>query len=274
MIFTEPPALPPLMDDPRAGGTWSTSAFVELGRGADDGGARARPRPRSRRLHEARHARARARPPEIRMAIPFSAVPTPYRVEAAGRSWFANCAWDSFGILRRVRRRRPHLETSCPDCGEPIEIDVVDRRPSRAGRATSSTCLVPAAQLVGRHRLHLKHDEPLPVGRARGALAVETTGRAPGATISSEKLCELAHAWHATHLAPDWRPRTRRVAGDPRTARACAASSGSWPSRGRRRALIRPVSPERSMVPGGGIEAVEGLARDGDGGDALSVREP
>jgi hypothetical protein len=34
-------------------------------------------------------------------------------------------------------------------------------------------------------------------------------GRAPGATISSEKLCELAHAWHAVQLAPDWRPRTR-----------------------------------------------------------------
>ena len=38
---------------------------------------------------------------------------------------------------------------------------------------------------------------------------LETTGRTPGATISSEKLCELAHAWHAMHLAADWRPRTR-----------------------------------------------------------------
>jgi hypothetical protein len=31
----------------------------------------------------------------------------------------------------------------------------------------------------------------------------------PGATIGSEKLCELAHAWWDTRLAPDWRPRTR-----------------------------------------------------------------
>ncbi len=31
----------------------------------------------------------------------------------------------------------------------------------------------------------------------------------PGATITSTKMCELAHAWWGTRLAPDWRPRTR-----------------------------------------------------------------
>jgi hypothetical protein len=30
----------------------------------------------------------------------------------------------------------------------------------------------------------------------------------PGETISAEKICELAHAWWASRLAPDWRPRT------------------------------------------------------------------
>ena len=34
-------------------------------------------------------------------------------------------------------------------------------------------------------------------------------GREPGATISVEKLCELAHAWWHDRLAPDWRPHTR-----------------------------------------------------------------
>jgi len=32
----------------------------------------------------------------IRMANPFSAVPTRFRVRAAGRWWYANCAWDAF----------------------------------------------------------------------------------------------------------------------------------------------------------------------------------
>jgi hypothetical protein len=34
-------------------------------------------------------------------------------------------------------------------------------------------------------------------------------GLEPGATITSAKLCELAHAWWDTRLDPDWRPRTR-----------------------------------------------------------------
>ena len=34
-------------------------------------------------------------------------------------------------------------------------------------------------------------------------------GRDPGATITVGKLCELAHAWWADRLTPDWRPRSR-----------------------------------------------------------------
>ena len=33
--------------------------------------------------------------------------------------------------------------------------------------------------------------------------------RPPGATITSAKLSELAHAWWGDRLAPDWRPHTR-----------------------------------------------------------------
>jgi hypothetical protein len=31
----------------------------------------------------------------------------------------------------------------------------------------------------------------------------------PGATIGTATMCELAHAWWDTRLAPDWRPRSR-----------------------------------------------------------------
>ena len=34
----------------------------------------------------------------IRIANPFSAIPTDYRVRAGPRTWWANCAWDAFGI--------------------------------------------------------------------------------------------------------------------------------------------------------------------------------
>ena len=34
----------------------------------------------------------------IRMAHPFSAIPTPFRVRAHGHAYWANCAWDMLGI--------------------------------------------------------------------------------------------------------------------------------------------------------------------------------
>ena len=34
----------------------------------------------------------------IRMAHPFSAIPTLFRVQSNGRSYWANCAWDMLGI--------------------------------------------------------------------------------------------------------------------------------------------------------------------------------
>jgi hypothetical protein len=35
---------------------------------------------------------------DVRMAHPFSGVPTAFRVEANGRNYWANCAWDALGI--------------------------------------------------------------------------------------------------------------------------------------------------------------------------------
>jgi hypothetical protein len=104
--------------------------FVELGRaptldelGTDEAALR--------RLHEAHMLVLEADRPEIRMANPFSAVLTPHRVEAGGRSWFANCAWDAFGIPAALGVDG-HISSSCPDCGEPIEIDLTEGRPEPA----------------------------------------------------------------------------------------------------------------------------------------------
>ena len=37
-------------------------------------------------------------PTRIRMAPPFSGVPTAFPVEANGRRYYANCVWDAYGI--------------------------------------------------------------------------------------------------------------------------------------------------------------------------------
>jgi Alkylmercury lyase len=80
---------------------------------------------------------------EIRMANPFSAVPTPFRVLAADRWWYANCAWDAFGICAALHVDG-RIETACPDCGEELGVDVVDRRPD--DESLLFHCLVPAAR--------------------------------------------------------------------------------------------------------------------------------
>ena len=94
-----------------------------------------------RRLHDA-HALVLDLPrAEIRMANPFSAIPTPHRVHAAGRDWYANCAWDAFGICILLGDGR--IDTTCPDCGEEIRVEVRGDRPDDQGLLFH--CLVPAA---------------------------------------------------------------------------------------------------------------------------------
>ena len=80
---------------------------------------------------------------EVRMAMPFSAVPTAFRVRAADREWWANCAWDAFGIAVATGLD-VDIETTCPDCGEPIPVSVRAGVP-RAGAAVAHFA-VPAAQ--------------------------------------------------------------------------------------------------------------------------------
>ena len=79
------------------------------------------------RLHE-QHAIVLDADGRIRMANPFSAVPTPHTVEAAGRSWYANCAWDAFGICTALDADG-RIETSCPDCRDRLVVQVRDGRP-------------------------------------------------------------------------------------------------------------------------------------------------
>ena len=76
-----------------------------------------------------------------RMLNPFSTIPTAHRVQAQGRWWYANCAWDAFGICAALHADG-RVETSCPDCGEPIAVDVHDGRP--ADETLLFHCLVPA----------------------------------------------------------------------------------------------------------------------------------
>jgi hypothetical protein len=76
-----------------------------------------------RRLHDAHALVLHPGSTTIRMLNPFSAVETPHRVEAGGRSWFANCAWDALGIPAALHADGV-VESACPDCGEQVELEV------------------------------------------------------------------------------------------------------------------------------------------------------
>jgi hypothetical protein len=124
--------------------------FVELGRAprVEEVAARASlpvaaVRAGWERLHDAHALVLDAGTRELRMANPFSAVPTPYRVEAGGRSWFANCAWDAFGICAALDTDG-RFETVCADCGEPLAVVVREQRPD--DETLVFHCLVPAAR--------------------------------------------------------------------------------------------------------------------------------
>ena len=61
----------------------------------------------------------------ILMANPFSGVPTSFKVTSGQRSWWGNCIWDGLGILAMLDIDG-RVESSCPDCGERLRLDVSD----------------------------------------------------------------------------------------------------------------------------------------------------
>jgi len=106
------------------------AAFVELGRApaAEELGSREDVDAGWRRLHNAHALVLNPATDELRMLNPFSAVPSAYRVHAGGRWWYANCAWDAFGVCAALHADG-RIETSCADCGEPILIEVREQAP-------------------------------------------------------------------------------------------------------------------------------------------------
>jgi hypothetical protein len=63
--------------------------------------------------------------PYVWMANPFSAIPTPFVVEVGDRRYFGNCIWDALGISACLHADA-HIRTYCPDCSEPLSLDVRD----------------------------------------------------------------------------------------------------------------------------------------------------
>jgi hypothetical protein len=68
-------------------------------------------------------------PSRIRMAPPFSGIPTKFPVDAKGKRYYANCVWDAFGIAAAL-----HADAIVPASdgfsNEPLTLEVKNGQPS------------------------------------------------------------------------------------------------------------------------------------------------
>ena len=59
----------------------------------------------------------------IRMAWPFSAIPTDFKVHANGRTYYANCAWDMLGIPATLHADAV-IEAVCTESNDSVQLEI------------------------------------------------------------------------------------------------------------------------------------------------------
>jgi hypothetical protein len=79
----------------------------------------------------------------VRMAPPFSGVPTQHRVMVDGVEYYANCAWDALGIPAALHRAGV-VRSRCEQSLTPLELYVGPHGPEPSPWLFH--CLVPAAK--------------------------------------------------------------------------------------------------------------------------------
>ena len=64
----------------------------------------------------------------IRMAPPFSAIETPFRVQVGEKSYYANCVWDALGIPAALHGDA-RVFASDAHTGDPLDLEVLGGKP-------------------------------------------------------------------------------------------------------------------------------------------------
>jgi hypothetical protein len=163
-----------------------------------------------RALAEARAIVLRPDSTTIWMAMPFSNVQTPFTVISGGRAYYANCAWDAFGIAALLPQAA-RIFTTCADCGGAVERKIsngalADTRgvvhfalpPRRWWDDIGFTC---ATILLFGAEEHVDR-------------WCEKRGVARGALVSLEQTWALARIWNENRLDPEWRRLSPAEASD------------------------------------------------------------
>lgn len=59
----------------------------------------------------------------IRIANPFSGIPTDFKVHANGKTYYANCAWDMLGIPAALHCDAV-IDAVCTESDEPVQLEI------------------------------------------------------------------------------------------------------------------------------------------------------
>jgi hypothetical protein len=79
----------------------------------------------------------------IRMAPPFSGVPTQHRADVNGIEYFANCAWDAFGVVAALGGTGD-VRSRCEQTLEPLVLHLTPDGPPASDWLFH--CVVPASK--------------------------------------------------------------------------------------------------------------------------------
>lgn len=78
----------------------------------------------------------------IRMANPFSGIPTDFKVFANGKTYFANCAWDMLGIPAALQSDAI-IEAVCTESNDRVQLEVrAGQIQARAGACPDGSSVV------------------------------------------------------------------------------------------------------------------------------------
>jgi len=72
----------------------------------------------------------------IRMANPFSSIPTDFKVRANGKTYFANCAWDMLGIPAALHLDNAIIDAKFTESNKSVQLEIKD------GQVTNSDLLI------------------------------------------------------------------------------------------------------------------------------------
>lgn len=87
-------------------------------------------------LHEIRALFLDPGTSRIRIANPFSGVPTPFEVDVNGQRYWANCAWDSFGVIAALQATDGVIHATCAYSDTPLHLHV------QQGEVVNTTALI------------------------------------------------------------------------------------------------------------------------------------